>query len=750
MKKISLLLLLAAMMCSPVLAEWQMKKANLMTRWADEVNVDNPFPDYPRPQMERGEWLNLNGLWQFEGGKLNDRIPFNRELSEEILVPFAMESAISGVMKHYERSWYRRTFDVPAKWSGKNILLHLDAVDWESEIFVNGESVTVHKGGYDPIILDITKYLANSGSQELIVRVYDPTDNKGYARGKQTLHTGGIMYTSVSGIWQSVWLEPVDANGINNLKMTPDIDKSELNLKVNTFTNRGQEVDIKVSSKGKTVTTFSGKANADLAIKIPNQKLWSPESPFLYDMTVTVKKDGKVIDSVNSYFGMRKMSLGREDGVLKMFLNNEFVFQMGPLDQGWWPDGLYTAPTDDALKYDIIKTKEFGFNMTRKHIKVEPARWYYWADKLGLMVWQDMPSTNSYTPHQQPIDAPQFELELNRMIDNLWNSPSIISWVVFNERQGRHDVDYLVDMVKRKDPSRLVNQDSGAGFAEVGDVYDVHSYPPPAYPNPNDEAVNRMARACGEYGGIGYIYEGHLWNPDRDIMEYSSITNDKDFFFRYNMYNNSLLEYKVNQGLSAAVYTEITDVENETNGLITYDRIVKVDEKRVAELNNLVINGDLKVKKVLANSSVEAAEWSYTTKKPAADWYKPGADVSGWKTGKGGFGATNTPNSTVRTEWNTSDIWIRRDFDMGSFSAKDISMMCFNIFYDEDYEIYINGVLAGSGKGFTTSYTTTEMTKEGRAALKTNSKNTIAIHCHQTMGGQFIDAGIMVYDVIKP
>ena len=750
MKKIQAIVLLLILVGSaPLFAEWQMKKASLMTKWASEVDVNRPFPEYPRPQMQRDQWANLNGLWQFQGGKLDDRIPVNTKLEKEILVPFAMESAISGVMEHYERSWYRRTFEVPTKWAGKNTLLHLDAVDWESEIFVNGSSVAVHKGGYDPIVVDITSYLKTSGPQELIVRVYDPTDDKGYARGKQTLHTGGIMYTSVSGIWQSVWLEPVSADGIKDLKMTPDIDKSELNLKVNTFSTVGQKVDIAVKSNGKTITTFSGAANSNLAIKIPNQKLWSPDNPFLYDLVVTLTKDGKVVDMVNSYFGMRKSSLeAGKDGVLRMCLNNEFVFQMGPLDQGWWPDGLYTAPTDEALKYDIEITKELGFNMTRKHIKVEPARWYYWADKLGIMVWQDMPSTNSYTPHQKPIDAPQFELELNRMIDNLWNYPSIISWVVFNERQGRHDVKYLVDMVKAKDPSRLVNQDSGAGFAHDGDIYDVHSYPPPSYPNLADEATKRMARVCGEYGGIGYIYKGHLWNPDRGIMEYSSTDNEEDYFARYSRFHNSLLQYKVIKGLSAAVYTEITDVENETNGILTYDRIVKVDVERLAKLNKQLIYGDLTVKEVMADSSVSGAVWSYTTSKPADNWYKPGFNDSSWSKGKGGFGTKDTPNVRVGTKWDSSDIWIRREFDMGIFSADDIKDICFDLYHDEDCEIYINGVLAGEISGYTSNYVITEMTDAGKAALKPNSKNTIAIHCKQTMGGQFIDTGILVYKAI--
>ncbi|MBN2841796.1 MAG: hypothetical protein JXM68_01830, partial [Sedimentisphaerales bacterium] len=666
MKKFYLLAVLTALLCCQVQAKWQMKQSPLMTKWASEIDINNPLPEYPRPQLVREQWLNLNGLWQFQSGTETDQVPSGKTLSDEILVPFAMESAISGVMAHHERSWYRRVFTVPMSWSGKEVILHLGAVDWESEVFINGKSVILHQGGYDPISVNITPYLNNTDQQELIVRVYDPTDNRGYPRGKQTLHTGGIMYTSVSGIWQSVWLEPVAGDGVSNLKMTPDIDTARLNLRVNTFTDKGQTVNIIVKDNNKTVTTLSGKANTDLAVAIPDQKLWSPDNPFLYDLEVSVQADGKEVDMVKSYFGMRKSSLGRENGVLKMFLNNQFVFQMGPLDQGWWPDGLYTAPTDEALKFDIIKTKEFGFNMTRKHIKVEPARWYYWADKLGLMVWQDMPSVNSYTSRPQPIETEQFKLELNRMIDNLWNCPSIISWVVFNESQGIHNVKELVDMVKAKDPSRLVNCNSGTDNATEGDIFDVHSYPPPSYPNPANENTNKMARVCGEYGGIGYIYENRLWNPNRDIMEYSSVTDVEEFFRRYKQYNTSLLDFKVNQGLSAAVYTEITDVENETNGLMTYDRVVKVSESRVADLNKMLIHGDLKTRIVMPNAREKASQWAYTTIKPASDWFKPDFNDSNWKRGQGGFGAENTPNAAIGTKWNTSDIWLRKSFKLES------------------------------------------------------------------------------------
>ncbi len=749
MKRIPYLLLLFAFICSPVLAEWQMKEGPLMTRWASEIDVNAPFPEYPRPQMVRQKWQNLNGIWQFQAGSASDSTPVGQDLSEEILVPFPMESAISGIMAHHERSWYRRSFTVPADWSGNDILLHLDAIDWESEIFINGTSVSVHKGGYDPITLNITSYLNVSGPQELIVRVYDPTDNGGYPRGKQTLYPGGIMYTAVSGIWQSVWMEPVALNGISNLKMVPDIDSSVLNLNVNTLISGSQTVDVVVRSEGQQIASISGSANSDLIIDIPNQRLWSPDDPFLYDLEVTLNNNGSTIDHVESYFGMRKVELGRENGILKTFLNNEFVFEMGPLDQGWWPDGLYTAPTEEALKYDIIKTKEFGYNMTRKHIKVEPARWYYWADKIGLMVWQDMPSVNSYTGSPQPIDAPQFELELNRMIETHWNSPSIISWVVFNEWQGQHDTAYLVNMVKAKDPSRLVNQGSGGGYDNVGDIYDIHSYPAPGFPNPDEPMSSTMARVCGEYGGIGYVIDGHLWNPDRATGIYSSTNNALEHVTRYSQYCTSLLSYKIDKGLSGAVYTEITDVENECNGLMTYDRIVKVSEKAIAKANYMVIHGDAISEVVLPTSSESTRQWRHTETTPDSEWYTTTFDDTAWPSSNGGFGTDGTPNATIGTEWNTSDIWMRTEFTLGDYTPAQIETMIFNLFHDEDYEIYINGVLASSGTGYTTNYVVTEISAEAKAALVANATNVIAVHCHQTDGGQFIDLGISIYKVIQ-
>ncbi|MDB6108550.1 MAG: glycoside hydrolase family 2, partial [Pedosphaera sp.] len=565
---LSSLYILTALFFPSVSRAWQVKQAPLMTDWAQLVSTNNPLPEYPRPQMVRTNWLNLNGIWQFQAGTISDPVPTNQILAREILVPFPMESALSGIAEYHDRSWYRRTFTVPAAWSGNRILLHLDAVDWESEVFINGNSVGIHRGGYDPMSHDITSYLSGTGPQELIVRDYDPTDNAGEPRGKQTLHPGGIMYTSCSGIWQPVWLEPVPATSVADLKLVPDIDNNRLNVTV-TVSGPTNGVTVRAVARIGTnlVGSITGAPGAQLLLPVPSATLWSPTNPFLYDLDIVLSNGPTRLDSVTSYFGMRKISLGIIGGFTKMLLNNQFVFQFGPLDQGFWPDGIYTAPTDDALKSDIEQAKTIGFNMVRKHIKVERARWYYWADKLGILVWQDMPSLNSYTGSPQPVDVPQFETELVRLVQTHWNYPSIIMWVVFNEAQGQHDTAALVQEVKTLDPSRLVNQASGGDYFGVGDVLDSHSYPNPGYPTSASQAV-----ANGEFGGVGLGITNHTWAPG---WGYVAATNGDDLAAQFEGFCGQLSGFVQNHGLSAAVYTEITDVETELNGLYTYDRKVR-------------------------------------------------------------------------------------------------------------------------------------------------------------------------------
>jgi hypothetical protein len=722
---------------------WQMQSAPLMTDWAQQVDTNSPLPEYPRPQLVRSNWLSLNGIWQFQAGASNDPVPVNQTLSQEILVPFPMESALSGIKAYHDRAWYRRTFTVPSAWSGQKILLHLDAVDWESEIFINGVSVGTHKGGYDPAAYDITSYLSGSGPQELIVRIYDPTDGGGQPRGKQTLYPGGIMYTSCSGIWQPVWLEPVPATSIASLRLVPDIDNQRLSVTAALSGAPGGMTLNAVARMGSNVVaSASGSPGSTLLLPVPNPTLWTPTNPFLYDLDVTLSNGATRVDSVTSYFGMRKISLGTNNGFVKMLLNNQFVFQFGPLDQGFWPDGIYTAPTDNALRSDIEKIKAVGYNMVRKHIKVERPRWYYWADKLGVLVWQDMPSVNSYTGSPQVIETNQFKTELLNMVQNRWNHPSIIMWVIFNEGQGQHDTAALVQDVKTLDPSRLVNQASGGGYVGAGDILDDHSYPNPACPVSSNQAV-----VCGEFGGVGLGITNHTWAPG---WGYVAATNGDDLTAKFESFCAQLCDFVPNHGLSAAVYTELTDVETELNGFFTYDR--KVTKPVLARTRVAILSpsGQYSFSALVPSSQNSGQVWSYTTSTPPTNWYAPDFSAVGWSSGPGGFGTTNTPGAIVRTLWNTGDIWLRRNFNPGSLTTQQISNLLWNIHHDEDVEVYLNGVLAFSAAGYTSGYGHFALSDVAKAALLPNANNTLAVHCHQTSGGQYIDVGIDSEIVVVP
>ncbi len=462
-------------------ADWQPAKGPLATRWAKDVAPDRVHPDYPRPQLVRSLWQNLNGLWQCE---LVDK-PLAQppaEFHEQILVPFPVESALSGVMKRTKHLWYRRTFELPAAWASKRMLLHFGAVDWEATVWVNGKEQGTHRGGYDGFSFDITDALRRSGAQEIVVRVFDPSSAGDQPRGKQVENPEGIFYTPSTGIWQTVWLEPVSPQHIERLDIAPDLDAQALHLTtVGAGTADGDTVEAIVRDGKDEVARATGKPGAELVIKIPGAKPWTPADPHLYDLEVALTHDGKTADRVESYFGLRKIGLAPDEhGRQRIVLNGEPLFQVGPLDQGFWPDGLYTAPTDEALRYDIEITKKLGFNMTRKHVKVEPERWYYWCDKLGLLVWQDMPSGDNKTPESQK----QYELELDRMIAGRRNHPSIVMWVVFNEGWGQFDTERLTAHVKQLDPTRLANNASGWTDKQAGDVLDIHVYPGPGAPTP--------------------------------------------------------------------------------------------------------------------------------------------------------------------------------------------------------------------------------------------------------------------------
>ncbi|MFC1739450.1 PA14 domain-containing protein [Planctomycetota bacterium] len=564
--------------------------AKIMSKWAKDVTPDNVWPEYPRPQMVRKDWMNLNGQWEYAIRPKEWKQP--SVFDGDILVPFCIESALSGVQKEVGRNnrlWYRRSFDMPENWSGKQILLHFGAVDWETTVWVNGKKIGTHKGGYDPFSFDINDALNNSGPEEIVLSVWDPINEGTQPHGKQVKEPGGIWYTSVTGIWQTVWLEPVNDTYIESLRIVPDVDSKLVRIRTEC-SGVCENLVVETEVKAGNITEFKGKVRAGdtLAIYIENPKLWSPDSPFLYDLKVTLTDDqGKKVDEVGSYFGMRKISLGKdENGITRMMLNNEFVFQFGFLDQGWWPDGLYTAPTDEALKYDVEVTKKLGFNLARKHVKREPARWYYWCDKLGLLVWQDMPSGDRFI---DPVDgeverseesAEQFMLELKRMIDNLYNHPSIVVWVPYNEGWGQWATEKVTKMLKEQDPSRLINSASGWADRGVGDILDIHSYPGPDMPEPE----TKRAIVLGEFGGLGLPIEGHTWQ-DKENWGYRNFKNSSELTDAYRKLIKDL-HPMIGRGLSAAVYTQTTDVEVEVNGMMTYDRaVIKMDVEELRRIN---------------------------------------------------------------------------------------------------------------------------------------------------------------------
>lgn len=746
-------------------AQWAPAKGPLMTRWAKDVSPDKVLPEYPRPQLVRSEWLNLNGLWDYAIRPREQAQPGNHD--GKILVPFPVESALSGVMKQVgpdNKLWYRRTFEVPKTWAGKRVLLHFGAVDWETAVTVNGKPVgEPHKGGYDPFTLDITDALNPTGSQELVVAVSDPSDAGTQPRGKQVREPKGIWYTPTTGIWQTVWLEPVAGTHIASIRVTPDIDKQSARIMVTFWRpNAGSTSTRILIHDGAATREFEGqKIIGTVEPNVPLRwreattptyvsdlsKFWSPDSPFLYGVTVVLTENDREVDRVTSYFGMRKISLAKDDkGVLRVMFNNQPLFQYGPLDQGFWPDGLYTAPTDEALKYDIEITKKLGFNMARKHVKVEPDRWYYWCDKLGLIVWQDMPSGDKHAAWnplgkhdntemtRSKESSENFNREWRAIIDSLRNHPCIVMWVPFNEGWGQANTVAVTKWTKEYDPTRLVNCASGGNDFPVGDVIDVHRYPGPFAPKPTSD----RAAVLGEFGGLGLPVKGHTWQDEKN-WGYRSFTSEADLT---NAYAGLISKMRpmIGEGLSAAIYTQTTDVEIEVNGLLTYDRAqFKMPVDKVAAINRKLYQPPPKMVRVVPTSQETAIEWKFTTEKPADGWEQAAFDDASWKAAPGGFGEKTTPGSTVRTAWKTPDIWLRRTIEIPAGKLADPHFL---VHHDEDSELYIDGVLAAKVSGFITSYLPVPVSDAARAKL-TPGKHTLAIHCKQTGGGQYIDAGII-------
>ncbi len=736
--------------------DWQLADTPLKTPWTDQVTPERVHAEYPRPQFVRDQWQNLNGLWQYAvTDKGAARPSFGQD---QILVPFPIESALSGVKEKVgpeKELWYRRTFslaEIADASIGSRLRLHFGAVDWRAEVYVNGQQVGTHLGGYDPFWFDVTDALRPNGSQELVVRVWDPTDKGVQPRGKQVIDPRGIWYTSVTGIWQTVWLEPVPETRIESLQITPDVDRSQVDLQVGLQMRSGrQRLAVRLLDGDRVVQASSltvdagagGPGSVTLVLPVPKPRLWSPGDPHLYDLQLELTA-GAVRDQVRSYFGMRKIELGKDAaGYNRLMLNGEPVFSFGLLDQGWWPDGLYTAPTDEALRYDIEMTRKMGFNTARKHVKVEPARWYYWCDKLGLMVWQDMPNGDKHIGPDDPDleRTPQSEATYRReyeaLIRSHYNHPSIIAWVPFNEGWGQFKTNEILRWAKELDPTRLIDGPSGWADRGAGDMHDAHRYPGPSMPDPESD----RAAVLGEFGGLGLPLPGHLWWNKRN-WGYRTYTTRAELLQHYTELIEKLLPL-IPRGLAAAVYTQTTDVEGEVNGLMTYDRrVVKLDPEQLTKLHRPLFEPRPAVlaRMILPTSERVGQTWHVTFEQPEDQWVAGDFDDASWRQAKGGFGTPGTPGARIGTRWTSSDIWIRRSFELsGGVEWNDPQL---RIHHDEDAEVYLDGQLIAKLDGYTTGYELIRL-PEGARKLLTTGRHVLAVHCHQTAGGQYIDVGLV-------
>jgi beta-galactosidase/beta-glucuronidase len=730
-------------------ADWKPAPAPLMTKWGKQVTADKqPWPVYPRPQLVRKHWLNLNGLWDY--AITSKDAPRPEKWDGQILVPFCVESALSGVGKRVgadQNLWYRRSIEVPAGWKGQRVILRFEAVDWEATVFVNGKELGTHRGMSDPFSLDVTDALTD-GKGEVVVKVWDPTDKGSQPRGKQVSNPRGIWYTPVTGIWQTVWLEPVPDVSITSVGAVADIDTSSVTVSVAVRGPAGGAAyRVEVLDAGKTVSTVRSTDGSPVRITVPSAKLWSPDQPHLYDLKVTLTDQGGDVDSASSYFAFRKVGVGKDDkGVLRLMLNNKPLFQVGPLDQGWWPDGLLTPPSDEAMRYDLDVLKKLGFNMLRKHIKVEPARLYHHCDKIGLLVWQDMPS-GFLDPKQfvkpdwkadaefSPADKKQFRAELKAMIDHLRFFPCIYCWVPFNEGWGQHDTNDVLKWVKEYDPTRPVNGPSGWTDRGYGDMKDMHRYPGPGMFPVMPDRVSVL----GEFGGLGLPVKDHLWK-DQGNWGYRTYKTTDELRENYRRLMTPLHRL-IGNGLAAAVYTQTTDVEVEINGLMTYDReVLKFDPAETAKWHKDLFGPPPETVELVPTSREKPRTYRYTLEKPADGWFKADFDAAGWTEAPGGFGTAGTPGAVIGTEWKTPNIWLRRTVELpADLPAGEVFL---TLHHDEDAEVYVNGVLAAKVGGYTTDYEDVPISADARKALKPGA-NVIAVHCKQTGGGQYIDVGLL-------
>lgn len=586
------LIFILSVSCTPKKeVNWKISENPILTNWAADVDPLKPWMQYPRPDMVRNDWMNLNGLWDY-AITLKDAKPDKWDGS--ILVPYPIESALSGVRKRVsekENLWYRKTFSISNVWKKKHILLNFEASDWETTIWIDGKEIGTHRGGYDPFTFDITAALGQSKLHELMVRVWDPTDMGTQPRGKQVSSPGSIWYTPTTGIWQTVWIEPVNDSYIASFRTFTNADNGTISIKPEVNGGDGSQVIFRIIKDGKTIANATGHAGMETTLQVSDPVLWSPDNPFLYDIDMELINNGKTADHIKSCTGIRKISIGKtSDGFTRIFLNNKFIYQNGTLDQGFWPDGIYTPPTENAMVYDLQMTKKMGFNMLRKHVKVENRIFYNWCDKMGILVWQDMPSGDKSIWGNMPdIEkskeaVQQYEYELKRMIETKYNHPSIIMWVPFNEGWGQFETGRITELIAGYDPTRLVNSSSGWTDRGTGNISDIHHYPDPAV----QPAEEKRAIVLGEFGGLGLPLQGHTW--EQKNWGYRNMADTLQLLEKYESYFDLVHRFVKENGLSATIYTQTTDVETETNGLMTYDRkVIKMGAENVYRANNNII-----------------------------------------------------------------------------------------------------------------------------------------------------------------
>ncbi len=733
-------------------SSWAPAGSTQRTRWSADVDPTNPHPEHPRPQLVRERWMSLNGLWDYAIKPMDAGLNFPAQPLGKILVPFPLESSLSGVAGKLDkdhRLFYRRTFTIAPVNSGKRVLLHFEAVDWGTKVFLNGASLGDHVGGYEPFSFDITDRL-RPADNELVVEVWDPCDEQSVyepPRGKQVKEPSGIWYTSVSGIWQSVWLEWVPERSIESVTFVPDLVRKKLTITPMVRGEVAAEAHVEIvlhfpdNPDGAPAVEARVPANVSTEIDVPDPIVWSPESPKLYSVDLRYGAD-----RAKSYLAFRTVEVkGDAQGVMRLMLNSQPYFMLGTLDQGWWPDGLYTAPTLSAMLFDLEVTKSLGFNTVRKHVKIEPATWYAACDRIGLLVWQDMPSSGPYIgpsdpdAKRAPMSMKIYESELTAMIRRLSFHPSIVMWVPFNEGWGQFDTARIVQLVQTTDPTRLVNNASGWTDRGVGSVLDVHDYSA-SLAGHCPKGDGKRATVIGEFGGLGLPIPGHLWRESG--WGYRSFKDPITLTDAYVALLDEVRELRYD-GLCAAIYTQTTDVEIEINGLMTYDRdVLKMTSSRVRTANDAATAPMLGTRTVtpVVSCAADGAKilWRYTLTAPADGWSASGFDDTSWTEGAGGFGTAETPGAIVGTAWSTNDIWLRRRITIDA-DAKPTHLL---IHHDEDATVCIDGTVIAELAGFTGNYGRIALTEAARALL-TPGEHVLAVHCRQTRGGQFVDVGLV-------